>query len=121
MNLAQQNTPEKRMSDHDRYFPILQLLADGVNPVSGDVFPAGSIYQQPEIIRALFYAVNEVRSGVGNTKRGGNQGKPWSPEEEELLIQQFHEEMKISEIARVHERTTGSIRARLVKLELLAQ
>lgn len=33
---------------------IVRTLADGVDPTTGEVLPAESVYNSPEIIRALF-------------------------------------------------------------------
>jgi hypothetical protein len=111
----------KPMPDRERSLQVLQALADGVDPVSGEVFPSDSPYQQPEVIRALFYALNELKDikGTNVTTPSGNQGKPWPVQEDELLTQRFKEGIKTTELARLHERSTGAIRSRLVKLGLV--
>lgn len=48
-----------------------------------------------------------------------NQGMPWSEEEDNLLTQRFSEGTKITQLAKLHSRTYGAIKARLLKLELL--
>lgn len=48
------------MPDKECSLEILQALADGVDPVSGEMFPPDSPYQQPEVIRALFYGVLDI-------------------------------------------------------------
>ncbi len=42
-------------------------------------------------------------------------GLPWNEEEDEMLENEYAEGMKISQIAKSHERTRGAIRARLEK------
>lgn len=42
----------KPMHDNNRHLEILQALAAGTDPITGEVFPADSPYNQPEIIRA---------------------------------------------------------------------
>jgi hypothetical protein len=49
----------------------------------------------------------------------GNQGLVWSEEEDNLLTQRFSEGTKITQLAKLHSRTYGAIKARLIKLELL--
>jgi hypothetical protein len=39
---------------------IVQLLARGINPVTGEVFPDDSPYNHPTIIRALFIAAENI-------------------------------------------------------------
>lgn len=57
-------------------------------------------------------------SGDGGTMPGNqrlNYGRPWTDEEEERLINEFQSGLKMTEIAKIHGRTNGSIQARLVK------
>jgi hypothetical protein len=57
------------------------------------------------------------RSEISRTKDEREQiGSKWTLEEEEQLIEEFGNGMKISEIAELHSRTPGGIRARLKKL-----
>lgn len=57
------------------------------------------------------------RPEISRTKDEREQiGSKWTPEEEEQLIEEFGNGMKISEIAELHSRTPGGIRARLKKL-----
>ncbi|NII83310.1 hypothetical protein [Pedobacter sp. SG908] len=90
-------------------------MAAGTDPITEEVFPADSPYNQPEIIRALFFAINQLEA----LAQKGNQGLPWSEEEDALLTQRFNEGIKITKLAKLHSRTYGTIKARLIKLELL--
>jgi hypothetical protein len=103
------------MQDNNRHLEILQALAAGTDPVTGEVFPADSPYNQPEIIRALFFAINQLEALAGK----GNQGLAWGEEEDNLLTQRFSEGIKITQLAKLHSRTYGAIKARLLKLGLL--
>lgn len=100
--------------DNNRHLEILQALAAGTDPITGEVFPADSPYNQPEIIRALFFAINQLEA----LAEKGNQGLPWSEEEDALLAERFGNGAKITELAKLHSRTYGAIKARLLKLEL---
>lgn len=103
------------MQDNNRHLEILQALAAGTDPLTGEVFPAGNPYNQPEIIRALLFAINQLEA----LTEKGNQGLAWSEEEDELLAERFSEGIKITQLAKLHSRTYGAIKARLIKLELL--
>lgn len=103
------------MQDKNQHLEILQALAAGTDPVTGEVFPAGNPYNQPEIIRALFFAINQLEA----LAEKGNQGMPWSEEEDALLAERFNDGTKITQLAKLHSRTYGAIKARLIKLELL--
>ncbi|MBO9675449.1 MAG: hypothetical protein J7577_18520 [Sphingobacteriaceae bacterium] len=89
------------MQDNNRYLEILQALATGTDPITGEVFPADSPYNQPEIIRALFFALDELRA----VAEKGNQGLAWSEEEDKLLAGRFNEGIKITQLAKLHSRT----------------
>ncbi len=93
---------------------MLQALAAGTYPTTGQVFPADSPYNQPEIIRALFFAINQLEA----LAEKGNQGISWS-EEDVLLAERFGNGIKITQLAKLHYRTYGAIKARLLKLWLL--
>ncbi|KQR67236.1 hypothetical protein [Pedobacter sp. Leaf176] len=74
-----------------------------------------SPYNQPEIIRALFFAINQLEA----LAEKGNQGLPWGEEEDKLLAECFRNGTKITELSKLHSRTYGAIKARLIKLGLL--
>ncbi|KQR67233.1 hypothetical protein ASF92_16110 [Pedobacter sp. Leaf176] len=61
------------MQDTNRHLEILQAQAAGTDPITGEVFPADSPYNQPEIIRALFFAINQLEA----LAEKGNQGLAW--------------------------------------------
>ena len=99
---------------------ILQALAEGVDPHTGEVYPPDSPYQNPQVIRALFFALRALESKQGNKqpKRdlAENAGAPWAASEDESLCKRFDAGAGVNEIAREHGRTEGAIRARLVRL-----
>jgi hypothetical protein len=103
---------------------IIAALANGVHPISGEVFPAGSPYQHPDVVRALFAAARALEDRDREAKRQGalpgNVGKPWSAEEDARLLAAFDAGEPRAAIARAHERTVGGVEARLEKLGRLA-
>jgi hypothetical protein len=102
---------------------VLEALADGANPLTGERLPEHSPYNDPYVIRALFTAARELRQrptppaalGARPTKAG----QPWAAEEDHRLRQEFAAKVPIPEIARRHERTRVAIMARLMRLGLL--
>ena len=40
---------------------IVRLLADGIDPTTGEMFPDGSPYNDPVVIRALFTVIESVK------------------------------------------------------------
>jgi hypothetical protein len=103
---------------------IIAALANGVHPRTGEVFPAGSPYQHPDVVRALFMATRALEGRSRQLERQrdlpGNVGKPWSAEEDERLLAAFDSGQARADIARAHDRTVGGIEARLEKLGRLA-
>ena len=104
---------------------IIRILADGIDPATGEVFENDSPYQNPTVIRALFTAISAMERQEGRDQRSrrlpANAGKPWSSDEDNELISSFKRGMKAGELSQRHERTIGSIESRLVKHGLIEQ
>jgi hypothetical protein len=49
---------------------ILQALADGADPDTGEVFPTDSPYQRPQVVRALMAAVRALERQQERERRG---------------------------------------------------
>jgi hypothetical protein len=104
---------------------ILNALANGVHPATGEVFAADSPYQHPDVVRALYEAVRAL-DGPGPTQGANQQRKPvdmpantfvrWSSEEESRLTAAFDSGVSTAELAKLHNRSRAAIEARLLKL-----
>jgi len=104
---------------------ILQALAHGIDPRTGEAWPADSPYQHPDTVRALFCALQALEGGDAPPSRPartppGNAGKPWSEEEDHRLAAGFDAGIRIPELAGQHDRSRAAIEARLLKLGKLA-
>lgn len=99
---------------------IVASLADGVDPYTGEIFPDGNVYQNPQGVRALFMAIRALERLEARQRRERrvpeSAGKPWDASEHELLCQRFDAGDSVTELAREHGRTEGAVRARLVRL-----
>lgn len=101
---------------------ILGTLAQGIDPHTGETFPAGSPYQHPDTVRALFHALQVLTQPAAGRLRPAaeglpeNAGKPWSDEEDKALAEGFDAGHPPAELARRHRRTRAAIQARLVRL-----
>jgi hypothetical protein len=108
-----------------RTVAILSALASGVNPSTGEIFTADSPYQQADVVRALYAALERFRQAgkpecnAPEPKRRGelrsNVGKPWSEEEDYRLLTDFDQGRSPAELARDLGRTLAGVEARLEK------
>ena len=100
---------------------IVSTLAQGIDPHTGESFPADSPYQHPDTVRALFQAVQAMADATSGRPRPAsgipeNAGKPWSDDEDQALAAAFDAGKPIPELAQDHRRTRAAIQARLVRL-----
>ena len=110
--------------EREQALKVLNALANGVHPVTGEVFPADSPYQHPDTVRALFEAVRvlgsteqaESRAAERRSDMPANTFVRWTPEEEERLAAAFDAGKTTAELAKLHDRSRAAIEARLLKL-----
>ncbi|WP_423383562.1 hypothetical protein [Burkholderia sp. LMG 32019] len=101
---------------------IIERLANGIDPITGEILSDQGPFNQPEVIRALFAAAQALRAnaggGDGQPSSDGkplNAGRAWSPDEDELLLREFDAGVTPKALAKMHGRTKGAIDSRLVK------
>ena len=96
---------------------ILSALADGVNPFTGELAAGDSSYQHPDVVRALYAAIDRckqtARRRPRRADRPSNVGKPWSEEEDRRLLAAFDQGRRPDELAQELGRTLAGIEARL--------
>lgn len=103
---------------------ILNALANGIHPATGEKFGADSPYQHPDTVRALFEAMRAVEGGAAPATDAERKPAPpqsgpgsrWSPEEDERLATAFDSGQPVDALARAHSRSRAAIEARLVRL-----
>lgn len=99
---------------------IIQALADGVDPTTGEVLEENSPFQNPQIVRALFAAADALERRVGAENRSRrlpeNAGAPWTKQDDEGLARDFDAGFSIPDLAMKLKRTRGSVRTRLERL-----
>ena len=102
---------------------ILETLAKGIDPETGEVFPEDSPLNNTYVVRALFVRAHALQQDASsaNPKRAPVEGQehawqPWSAEEENRLLAAFDGGVTVQELAVTHKRKVGGITARLVKL-----
>jgi hypothetical protein len=114
--------------EREQTLRILNALANGVHPATGEKFAADGPYQHPDTVRALFQAMRAVEgSGTPVAEPApaperkpalphSGSGSRWTPEEEQRLAVGFDAGRTVDELARAHGRSRAGIEARLVRL-----
>ena len=99
---------------------IIEALANGINPETGEILPAQSNFNSPQVIRALFAATKALERAVKRAERNdtlpSNAGRSWSEIEDKELLASFDAGAPVKKIAAKHGRTLGAIVSRLVRL-----
>ena len=100
---------------------IIDVLASGVDPATGEVLPEDNALNSPHVIRALFMASKALERMVGKPARPsavapGKAGKPWSEDEDQRLLAGFDAGTPVAALALAHERSSGAITSRLERL-----
>lgn len=106
--------------DIEQALEIIRTLAEGIDPSTGEEYPSTSPYQNPQTIRALSLAISALEREQNRLRRQrdlpANAGRPWSEDEVENLLKSFDTGKTIEELSTIHCRTTGAIRARLIRM-----
>ena len=110
------------MNDRDS-IQIVNALAHGVNPLTGDLLSHEHVVREPIVARALLEAVWAMEKHGPGPRRPGpeRRGEPWSSEEDEMLIDSWRRHGSIRSLATSHSRTPSAIRSRLLKLGVIEQ
>lgn len=98
---------------------IINVLAQGIHPVTGEAMPADSPYNEPPVIRALFAVARALDGCDGARPRRElpvNAGKSWTPDEDDRLAADFDAGHELKRLALDLGRSRLAVEARLVKL-----
>ena len=105
---------------------LLSILADGIDPYTGEILPENHICNRPGIIRALHAVLNAVpQAGEMNKPvppdkalrpQMENAGKPWTAEDEHALVRMFNRGCSRKDIRACLRRSDRASAARLVHL-----
>lgn len=124
---------------------MLRRARDGRDPTNGGPLPPDHPFQQPDVVRALFVAVDALERVSGERQVGDagsrgaddtggaegdgdpaerrprkprppNTGRPWSDEDDRRLVEAFDGGAEERELAEAFGRSRSSVRARLIRL-----
>ena len=98
---------------------IISALAEGVDPTTGEVLPDNSVCNKGEIVRAFYAVLNRLDDKKSTKNLPANAGKPWSKEDEDLLVNLYHSGTSKKDICKALQRSEAGIAARLVHLGII--
>ncbi|MCB0344928.1 MAG: hypothetical protein KDD66_07415 [Bdellovibrionales bacterium] len=108
---------------------IIRDLANGMHPITCQELPADSVYNHPQIVRALFVALDRFPKRKRSTEerqkenleRGlpKNSGLPWSDEARNSAAKGYTAGESIEKIAEKHQRSSSAIAAELTRQGLI--
>ena len=109
--------------DIERAKELLSALADGVDPLTGELLDGDNVCNRPEIIRALHTAVRamEMRYIPEDSDRPRNASKSWSRSEDEKLCRMFDDGWSSRKICDALGRSSEGVAARLVRLGKISE
>lgn len=96
---------------------IISVLAEGIDPTTGELLDADNVCNKGEVVRA-FYTVINVLDSKSKKSLPENAGNPWKKDEERRLEELYNSGLSKKEISKELGRTTGSISSRLKRLGL---
>jgi hypothetical protein len=108
---------------------IIDTLAQGIHPVTGEAMPDDSPYNAPPVIRALHVVSRALEGaalppdeGARGTRRSAppNAGKAWSAQEDAALATAFDAGIPMKQVAQELGRTAFAVEQRLVKIGKVA-
>lgn len=127
--------------DSDKTRRLLTALSNGTDPFTGRDLPADSPCQHPDVVRALFHALQRLDAPAApavpapvvaaleagsvaaasasprrKAARPGKAGRPWSPEEDACLGQGFDDGDGLDTLAQRLQRSRLAVEVRLAKL-----
>jgi hypothetical protein len=102
---------------------VLEVLAKGIDPETGEDVAEDSPFNKTPVVRALFLGALALRQDAASKKARRvnpegleNAWLPWTTEEETRLIEAFDQGVTLETLASKHRRKIGGIKSRLIKL-----
>jgi hypothetical protein len=110
---------------------IIDTLAQGIHPITGEAMPDDSPYNAPPVIRALHTVSRALESASASPSAADaaprarrnappNAGKAWSPQEDAALETAFEAGIPLKQVAQELGRTAFAVEQRLVRLGKIA-
>ena len=120
---------------HTEAIEILELLMEGIHPVTGEILSDDDVLSEPDVILAMRAAIRALRFSVAEgknriqeksisdqylTKRNRlNAGRPWTPEDDKKLKELYQNNISLEEICSILQRRIRRVNNRLAFLGLI--
>ena len=102
---------------------IIDTLAQGIHPVTGEAMPDDSPYNAPPVIRALHTVARALEGeppAEERSRRVPNAGKAWSAADDSALETAFDAGIPVKQVAQELGRTAFAVEQRLIKIGKVA-
>ena len=96
--------------DINRAKEIISALAEGIDPITGEVLEENNVCNKAEVVRA-FYTVLQNMKDKPQKEVPENAGKPWAREDEDLLTSLYRAGASKKELCATLRRTETGIAA----------
>ena len=104
------------ISDEEK-LQVIDALLRGIDPSTGEVLDADSFVNEDAFKAVLVTALHAIeRKQMREKYKKPSSGARWTEDEEARLVEEYNNNLSISEIAEMHGRSTSSIQNRLIKL-----
>ena len=98
---------------------IIAMLAEGIDPTTGEMLAEDNVCNKAEVVRAFYTILQNIGMNKPKKELPENAGKPWTEEEEKVLLELYNEGLSKKELSQRLGRTINSISARLLRLGIL--
>jgi len=107
--------------DNIEAIKLMRALAGGLDPESSQPLEATSLCRRPQVVKALNRALGAlIQLEQRERDKPTNAGRYWSRAEDAQICEEVRKGVDFHQIAKTHNRSVGSIVARLVKLGKIA-
>ncbi len=97
------------------YIDILQGLSEGCNVFTGEVISGIDDELKGFCAEMAMYFDDKLKAKERRKSTTPNQGQRWTPKDDQLLLEEYKNGKSIKELSKLFSRSSGAIRARLLK------
>lgn len=109
--------PDNIASKEIELIEICDALLMGVDPFTGEILSEDHLVNSDSVQEIISLAKKTIyNKAVRESKKPEQAGAKWSEEEEVKLKDEYKAGLPIKEIAKLHNRTEGAIRLKLIKI-----